>query len=214
MITRALGINACTAFLFVWLAFALFPDSQAGPQPERPAPPVPPIAVARRSALRSLAIVVPVLLWLLFSSDTSSYAIVVLKVATMGQQSELEDTRNAASDLLLSTLVGGIAGVIVWNVLQIWPNLVIYSLMFLLCGLIMGPKIFAGAGLAERGSMWSYGLLTMMVIIAPAVMDTAGGDAAGARFSDRIVMFALATLYAVVAVYAFDRFWPDRSKRA
>lgn len=168
---------------------------------------------ARRSALRSTAIVVPVLLWLLFTSETASYAVVLLKVATMGQQSELEDTRSAARDLLQSTLVGGVAAVIVWNVLQIWPNLIMYSLLFLLCGLIMGPKIFAGAGLAPRGSMWSYGLLTMMVIIAPAAMDTPGGDAAGARFSDRIVMFALATLYAVAAVYVFDRFWPDRVQR-
>ena len=59
--------------------------------------------------------------------------------------------------------------------------------------------------------MWSYGLLTMMVIVMPGAMDSAGGDAAGARFSDRIVMFVLATLYAVVAVYVFDRFWPEKS---
>ncbi len=154
------------------------------------------------------------MLLLLFTSGTASYAVVLIKVATMGQQSELEDTRTAARDLLQSTLVGGIAAVIIWNVLQIWPNLVIYSLLFLLCGLIMGPKIFAGAGPAPRGSMWSYGLLTMMVIIAPAAMDTAGGEAAGARFSDRIVMFALATLYAVAAVYVFDRFWPHRADRS
>lgn len=213
-ITRGLAVNSVAAFLFVWLAFALFPDAQAGPQPDRPKSEPPPPAIARHGALRSTAIVVPVLLWLLFTSETASYAVVLLKVATMGQQSSAEDTRTAARDLLQSTLVGGVAAVIIWNVLQIWPTLVLYSLLFLLCGLIMGPKIFAGAGPAPRGPMWSYGLLTMMVILAPAVMDTAGGDAAGARFSDRIVMFALATIYAVAAVYVFDRFWPDRAKRS
>lgn len=213
-ISQGLAINAFAAFLFVWIAFALFPDSQAGPQPDAPKPEPPPAAIARRSALRSTAIVVPVLLWLLFSSETASFAIVLLKVATMGQQSSREDTRTAARDLLLSTLVGGVAAVIIWNVLQIWPTLIIYSLLFLLCGLIMGPKIFAGAGAAARGPMWSYGLFTMMIIVAPAVMDTAGGDAAAARFSDRIVMFVFATFYAVAAVHVFDRFWPVAKRSA
>lgn len=44
-------------------------------------------------------------------------------------------------------------------------------------------------------------------------MDSAGGDGAGVRFSDRIVMFVLATLYAVAAVYVFDRLWPEKSAR-
>ncbi|MGI9342075.1 MAG: DUF2955 domain-containing protein [Gammaproteobacteria bacterium] len=208
-----LALNAIAAFLFVWLAFALFPDAQAGPRPAPVKAEPPPLEMARHSALRSLAITVPVLLWLLFSSDSSAYAIVLLKVATMGQQSSLADTRAAARDLLLSTLIGGIAALIIWNVLQIWPTLLMYGLLFLLCGLVMGPKIFAGAGAAPRGSVWSYGLLTMMVILAPAAMDSAGGDAAGARFNDRIVMFALATFYAVAAIYVFDRFWPAERKR-
>ncbi len=39
-------------------------------------------------------------------------------------------------------------------------------------------------------------------------MDSIGGDAAGAKFFDRLWMFALTTLYAVVAVYVFDAFRP------
>ncbi|MBT8440868.1 MAG: DUF2955 domain-containing protein [Gammaproteobacteria bacterium] len=210
----ALAINAVAAFVFIWLAFALFPD----PPAQESAASTPPIAprpnadLARRSALRSTLIVLPVLLWLLASSETSSYAIVLLKIATLGQQSSLEKTSSAANDLLLSTIVGGIAAIIIWNALKIWPNLFIFSLLFLLCGLFMGRRIFAGAGLAPRGSMWSYGLLTTIIIIVPATMDTAGGDAAGGRFADRIVMFLLATLYAVAAAYVFDRFWPGKAR--
>jgi len=208
----ALALNAFAAFLFVWLAFALFPDPPAPltAAPKQPAPPPPDPAVARHNALRSTLIVVPVLLWLLLASETSSYAVVLLKIATMGQQSSLEKTSAAADDLLLSTIVGGVAAIVIWNVLKIWPNLLIYSLLFLLCGLFMGRRIFAGAGLAPRGSMWSYGLLTTFIIVVPATMDTDGGAAAGARFSDRIVMFLLATLYAVAAAYVVDRFWPGK----
>lgn len=49
--------------------------------------------------------------------------------------------------------------------------------------------------------------MTMLVIIVPAVLDGAGGDAAGAKFFDRIAMMAWATLYGVAAVNVFDTFW-------
>jgi len=216
-VTGGLVVGSLAAFLFVWLAHCLFPEPRSAPVREsggEPPPPrvePPPPAVALHSSMRSTVIVVPVFLWLLFSSETAGFAVVLIKVATMGQQTGLESTRAAGRDLLLSTLVGGVAAMIVWNVLQIWPTTLLYSLLFLLCGLWIGPRVFAGAGLTPRAPMWSYGLLTMMVIVMPGAMDTAGGAGAGVRFSDRIVMFALATLYAVVAVYVFDRFWPEKS---
>lgn len=212
--TGGLISGSLAAFFFVWLAHCLFPEpkreSDGTPQsPTAPEPPAP--AVALHSAMRSTVIVVPIFLWLLFSSETAGFAVVLIKVATMGQQTGLENTRAAGRDLLQSTLVGGVAAMIVWNVLQIWPTTLIFSLLFLLCGLVIGPKVFAGEGLAPRAAMWSYGLLTMMVIVMPGAMDSAGGDGAGARFSDRMLMFVLATLYAVAAVYVFDRFWPEKS---
>jgi hypothetical protein len=42
----------------------------------------------------------------------------------------------------------------------------------------------------------------------------AGGDAAAARFTDRIIMFVLATFYTMAAVYVFDRFCPIEIKSA
>ena len=44
-------------------------------------------------------------------------------------------------------------------------------------------------------------------------MDSAGGDAAGAKFFDRMVMFLLATVYAVLAVYIFDAFRPAKKQQ-
>jgi hypothetical protein len=213
-LSQGLTLSAIAAVVFVWLAFAIFPDPPDLQHQKRPPAPAPPPEVAARIAIRSTVIVAPVLLWLLFTSETSAYAVVLIKVASMGQQAEAEGTRAAGRDLLASTLIGGIAAILIWNVLQIWPSLVIYSLLFLLCCLLMGPKIFSGQGLAPRASMWSYALLTMVVIIAPAVADSAGGDSAGARFDSRIAMFVVATLYAVVVVYVFDSLWPARVRPA
>jgi hypothetical protein len=52
--------------------------------------------------------------------------------------------------------------------------------------------------------------MTLLILLAPAVMDSIGGDAAGAKFWDRLIMFAWATLYAVAAVYIVDAFRPRR----
>ena len=212
MVSGGLIVGAVIAFLFIWLAYAIFPDPVAGSLPVKQKPEKPNPDLVLRSALRSSVIVLPVLQLFFFVSDTSAYAAALIKIATMGQQGSHEDARSAGRDLLLSTLIGGVAAVSIWNVLQIWPTLLIYSLLFLLCGLIMGPKIFSGQGMAPQASVWSYGLLTMMVIVAPAAMDSAGGDAAGSKFFDRITMFVVATFYAVTAVYLFDQLWPDRSK--
>jgi hypothetical protein len=53
-------------------------------------------------------------------------------------------------------------------------------------------------------------LLTLIIILAPAVLDSDFGSAAGARFYDRLFMFLGATLYAVVALRAFEALWPQR----
>jgi hypothetical protein len=111
----------------------------------------------------------------------------------------------------MSTVIGGIGAVIMWNLMGVWPSLILYVLLVLLAGLIMGRHIFQGQGMHPKAGVWSYAFLTMLVIIAPALMDGAGGDAAGAKFFDRFAMMFWATLYGVAAVYVFDAFWRGKA---
>lgn len=165
------------------------------------------LAQARHSAMRSLAVVFPVLLWLLLSGASAANAAVMIKVSAMGQEVSQRSTRDAAKSLIVSTLAGGLAAVVAWHVLSIWPSLTVYTLLIALAGLVFGRRIFAGQGLHEHASTWTYAFLTMIVVLAPAVLDSDYGSAAGARFYDRLFMFGWATLYAVIAVYVFDAFW-------
>ena len=214
-VIQGVGFGAVAGIAFVWVAHAVLPDSLAldGPAPAlpKPAATAPALQEARWNAFRSLVIVLPVALWFLFSSASASYMPVMIKVASMGQQASNSDTRVAGRSLLLSTLIGGIGATVGWQVLRIVPELSIYTLFVGLAGLIAGPRIFRGPGMQPDGGTWSYAYLTMLVILGPAVMDGVAGDAATAKFFDRMLMFALTTLYAVVAVYVFDAFRP-RSK--
>jgi hypothetical protein len=165
------------------------------------------LAQARHSAMRSLAVVFPILLWFLLSGASAANAAVMIKVSAMGQEVSQQSTRDAAKSLVFSTVTGGLAAILAWQVLSIWPSLTIYTLIVALAGMFFGKRIFEGRGLHADAATWTYAFLTMIVVLAPAVLDSNFGSAAGARFYDRLFMFGWATLYAVAAVYVFDAFW-------
>ena len=216
LVVDGLSVGAVFGVAFVWIAHAILPDSAARaespltPPAAAPAPQQPDLPAARRSALRSLLIVMPIILWFLLSSASASYAAVLIKVSSMGQQASLDHTKGAGKSLLVSTVIGGTAAIIGWEILSIWPSLILYVLLTGLAGLIMGPRIFAGRGMHPAGATWSYGFLTMLVILAPAVLDGQGGASADVAFWSRFMMFVLATLYGVGAVFVFDTLWPRK----
>ena len=217
-IINNLATGAAIGVLFVWVAHAFVNDSladdgAAGPQQKPPAPPKPDLAVARRSALRSLLIVLPIALFFLFSSASAAYVPVMIKVAAMGQQATNEATRLAGKSLLQSTVIGGVGAIIGWQILGLAPTLPVYAVYIALAALVMGPKIFQGRALHPDAATWSYGLLTMIVILAPAVADSLIGGPANAKFLDRLWMFILATIYAVATVYVFDAFAAHRRRQ-
>jgi hypothetical protein len=210
-------LAAAVGIVFVWIAHALLPDSMAAdavqaPAKKPPAPPKPDLADARWSAFRSLLIVWPVALLLMLSSSSTAYIAVMIKVASMGQQATNDDTKGAGRSLILSTIIGGIGAVIGWEMLSMAPTLTLYTLIVGLAGLIMGPRIFQGPAMHPQAGTWSYGYMTMLILLAPAVMDSIGGASASVKFWDRIIMFAAATIYAVAAVYIVDAFRPRRRK--
>ena len=218
-VLQGLSIGAIVGVGFVWIGHAILPDSsahaeKAQPAAVKPEPNKPDPATARRSAWRSLLIVMPVIIWFLMSSASASYAAVMIKVATMGQQAGLDQTRQAGRSLLYSTLIGGVGAIIGWQVLSVWPSLLMYTLLIGLCGLIIGPRVFAGQGMHKNGATWSYGFLTMIVVLAPAVLDGQVGSSADAAFWSRLNMFVLATLYAIGAVFIFDTLWPSKQEDA
>lgn len=209
---HALGIGAVSGLAFVWLAHAFLPDPICARLPEpvkrQTVAEKPQLAGARRRALRALLIVLPMVLLFLFMSSSTAYTVVMIKVAAMGQQASSEKGRELSASLLQSTLAGGAGAIVAWNLLSIWPSLAFYSLLIALAALIYGRGIFRGRSLHPKFSTWSYALLTMMVILAPAVLDSPVSTGAGAAFWSRFSMILLVALYGTAAVAIFDTFWP------
>lgn len=213
ILIKGFSINTIIGVILVWIAHVLVPDSlaraEAGATPVKPPPaPEPDLAEARWSAFRSLLIVFPIALWFMLSSASTAYVPVMIKVASMGQQATNEGARLAGRSLLASTLIGGVGAIIGWQLLRVAPTLPMYTLVIALGALVMGPRIFQGRAMHPDAGTWSYGYLTMIVILAPSVMDSTGGTSANVAFWSRLLMFALATLYGVIAVYVVDAFRP------
>jgi hypothetical protein len=211
-VAAGLTIGTIVGAFVAFLSHVIIPDppldNTAASQGDAPA--TIPLAVARRNAMRALTIVLPITLWFLVSVASASNMAVMIKVAAMGQEAANQKAGDAAKSLIMSTLIGGIGATIAWNVLRIWPSLTLYTLLIALTGLIFGPRIYKGRGLQPNGPTWSYGFLTMIVVLAPAVLDGDFGSSADVRFYDRLLMFVWATLYGVGAIYLFEVFWPPR----
>lgn len=210
------GLAACAAvgMLFVWVGHAILPELPPDPAlagMKRPTPPKPDPVEARRSAMRSLAIVLPMALLFLFSSASTSYTAVMIKVSSMGQQATADKSRAMGRSLLASTFWGGLAAIICWHVLAIWPTLFMYSLLISLACLVFGLFIFAGPAFHPQASMVSYALVTLIIILGPSVLDGPTSAGAGVAFWKRLFLFVLIAVYGTVSVAVFDAFWRKRS---
>ncbi len=207
MLIKGLGVCALFAMLMVWVAHALLPELPL--QPRHKKPPPPPAASkrqARHNAYRSLLIVLPLALAFLFLNGSPSYTVVMIKAAALGQQASSDKSKEMGVDLLYSTLWGGLAAVIAWQILTIWHSLTLYILLVGLAGLIFGRWIFKGSTAHPRYSTASYAYLTMLVVLGPAVA-TNSGDAASAFYS-RLFLILGVGLYGTAAVAIFDAFRP------
>jgi uncharacterized membrane protein YsdA (DUF1294 family) len=214
LLIQSLAKAAVFGMAFVWVAHALLPDlprdqpAAARPSPA-PAPAEP--ADAGRNALRSMLIVLPLVLAFLFMSGSPAYTVVMIKVASMGQQASTDKSREMGRSLLTSTLYGGVGAIAAWYVLSAWASLLMYTLLIGLAGLLYGRRVFHGPAVHPDFSTWSYAFLTMLVILAPAVLDSPASAGAGAAFWSRLFLFVLIALYGTVSVAVFDAFWPARN---
>jgi len=214
MVINGMAVGAAVGIAFVAFAHALLPDippPQSASPAKKPPPAKPSGLRARRNALRSLTVVLPLVIIFLFVSSSTSYVVVMIKVASMGQQANAQASRTMGKEQMESTLWGGLGALIGFQILTIWPSLLMLCLVIAIACLLYGSRIFKGPGMHPRAAMWSYALLTMIIILTPAL--TSDGDASAA-FYTRMGLFIVIAIYGTIAVAVFDTFWPDKKKES
>ncbi len=209
MLSMTLAIGILTGTLVSSASNALFPD-----QPTAAANRPPPASVgheaARWIALRATVIVMPV--FILALTNPSFYIAAIMKTVALSQQAGDIDARSAGSELVGSTLMGALIAAIVWLGLSFHPNLWMLTLWMMGAALWAGSGIFGTRSTSFRPSFWSNALITMLILLGPAIEDSANGKGVFEASAVRTGLFVAVALYAWGTVWILER-WRNSRQR-
>jgi hypothetical protein len=204
-VIKALLFGIAIAIVCQWLVYPFFPeDSDLPAAPAVPADNEDSLWITLRATL----IVMPV--YLLCLTNPSMYMPLIMKAVSLGQQSSVVDTKVAAKVLLGSTLMGGVLAVFFWFALKLNVNLWMFFLWMLLISIVVAAKIYGLSASKYSADFWVNALVTMLILLGPAVADSASGKDVYHAFTVRMSLFVIVTIYAWVTVLAFDHL---RSRR-
>ena len=79
--------------------------------------------------------------------------------------------------------------------------------------ILVGCKLYGVLRTSVAPSFWVNAIVTMLILLGPAVQDSANGDDAAAAFAVRFLTFIGVTVYAWCAI-AFLEAWRARRRRA
>ncbi len=204
-ITLAIGI--LIGALVSGVSHALFPDPP-GPITNRAALTRPSHQVARWIALRATAIVMPV--FILALTNPSFYVAAIMKTVALSQQAGDIDARSAGSELVGSTLMGALIAAVAWLGLSLCPNLWMLTLWMMGAALWTGSGIFRTRSTSFRPSFWSNALITMLILLGPAIEDSASGKSVIEASVVRTGLFVAVALYSWGTVWVLER-WRNSS---
>jgi hypothetical protein len=207
MLSVTLAIGILIGALVSGASNALFPDPPA-PATVRSAAAFASPEAARWIALRSTAIVMPV--FVLALTDPSFYVAAIMKTVALSQQAGEVDARFAGSELIGSTLMGALIAAIVWLGLSLHPSLWMLALWVMAAALWTGSGIFRTRSTSLRPSFWSNALITMLILLGPAIEDSAIGKSVFEASAVRTGLFVAVALYAWGTVWVLERWCRSR----
>jgi hypothetical protein len=207
-VTLALGIG--TGVVVSNASHALFPDAPVPARSGSTAPPAPRSADAvSRIAMRATLVVMPV--FVLALTNPAFYLATIMKTVALGQQAGSTSTRSAGRELVGSTLMGAWMAALAWFGLSLRPNLWMLMLWMMAAALWAGVRMFGVKVTSAPPSFWRNALVTMLILLGPAIEDSASGKDVFSASAIRVGLFVGVALYAWAMVWALERWRASRS---
>jgi Protein of unknown function (DUF2955) len=205
----AFGVGLGTGVLVSGVSHAFFPDA-----PSKAIIAAAPASVSRETAnwaaLQATLVVVPV--FVLALTNPAFYLAAIIKTVTLGQQAGSTSARSAGRELVGSTLMGAWMATLVWLGLSLRPNLWMLVLWLMAAAFWAGAKLFGVRPTSFAPSFWSNALVTMLILLGPAIEDAAVGKDVYWASATRVALFVGVALYAWATVWALERWRASRSK--
>ena len=136
----------------------------------------------------------------------------ILKSVALGQQAGETDARSAGREMVGSTLMGAWIAALVWLGLSLWPVLWMLMLWLMAAALWAGAGIFGTRRTAFRPAFWSNALVTTLILLGPAIEDSASGKGVFEASAVRVVLFVAVALYAWGTVWILERWRGGRAR--
>ena len=137
-------------------------------------------------------------------TNPSLYLAAIMKTVTLGQQAGETTARAAGKELVGSTLMGALVGACVWVGLSLLANLWMLTLWLMAAALWCGSAMFGARRTAFRPSFWSNALITALILLGPAIEDSANGKSVVQASVVRISLFVGVAVYAWATIWAWS----------
>ncbi|MFZ1538500.1 MAG: DUF2955 domain-containing protein [Chromatiaceae bacterium] len=210
MIAMTLAVGLLTGIAVSGMAQALFPDPPGLASRSTP-PPVLEPASAAWIALRGMLVVMPV--FVLALTNPSLYLAAIMNTVTLSQQACSANTRSAGRQLVGSTVMAAALSLLVWLGLSLLPNLWMLMLWLMAAAMWAGVRIYRIRRTRFSPAFWISALTTMLVLLGPAIEDSANGKGVVGASLQRIGLFIGVALYAWAMVWMLERWRASRSKQ-
>jgi hypothetical protein len=129
-------------------------------------------------------------------TDPTFYLAAVIKTVALGQQAGETDARSAGGELVGSTLTGAAIAAGVWTGLRIWPSLWMLTLWLVAAALWTGSATFGARRTRMPSAFWSNALVTALLLLGPAIEDSASGKSVLEGAVVRTALFVVVAFYA------------------
>lgn len=207
-VTLALGI--VTGVVVSNASRALFPDAPMAANLPGRAAAAPMQTAANWMAVRATLVVMPV--FVLALTNPAFYLAAIMKAVALGQQASSIGARSAGRELLGSTLMGAWIAALAWFGLSLRPNLWMLVLWLMAAALWAGARMFGVKATSSPPSFWRNALVTMLILLGPAIEDSASGKDVFTASAIRVALFVGVALYAWATVWALERWRVSRSE--
>lgn len=101
---------------------------------------------------------------------------------------------------------------LVWLGLSLRPNLWMLILWIVAAALWAGARLFGVKPTSFAPTFWSNALVTMLILLGPAIEDAAVGKDVYSASATRVALFVGVALYAWATVWALERWQASGSK--
>ena len=199
-VVKALVLGICLSVLSLRIVYQWFPeDSSPGGSSWKA---VLVNAPSNWIAMRATLVVLPAYLMALI--NPSMYLPIIMKSVSLGQQDSNVNARSVGHELLDSTFLGGCFAILFWFALGIETNLWMFFLLMALFGMYFSKKIYRLGDTRFPVSFWLNVVVTMLILLGPAVEDSANGKDVYKAFAVRMALFTAVTLYAWIAIFMLE----------